>query len=51
LEKNRFIFLPGSGFQVKKFLEGTHVEEKEILVIGSNSEGIAEIFIENKAKV
>lgn len=50
MEKNRFIFLPGSGFQVKKFLEGTHVEEKEILVIGSNSEGIAEIFIENKAK-
>lgn len=41
--------MPGSGFQVKKFLEGTPVEEKEILVIGSNSEGIAEIFIENKA--
>jgi ubiquinone/menaquinone biosynthesis C-methylase UbiE len=49
LEKNRFIFLPGSGFQVKKFLEGTPIEEKDILVIGSNSEGIAEIFIENKA--
>jgi SAM-dependent methyltransferase len=49
LEKNRFIFLPGSGFQVKKFLEGSPVEEKEILVIGSNSEEIAEIFIENKA--
>ena len=49
LEKNRFIFLPGSGFQVKKFLERTPVEEKEILVIGSNSEEIAEIFIENKA--
>jgi SAM-dependent methyltransferase len=49
LEKNRFIFLPGSGFQVKKFLEGTPVEEKEILVIGSNSEEIAEIFVENKA--
>ena len=50
LEKNRFIFLPGSGFQVKKFLESTTVEEKEILVIGSNSEEIAEIFIENKAR-
>ena len=49
MEKNRFIFLPGSGFQVKKFLEGTPVEEKEILVIGSNSEEIAEIFVENKA--
>ena len=50
MEKNRFIFLPGSGFQVKKFLESTFVEEKEILVIGSNSEGIAEIFIENRTK-
>ena len=50
MEKNRFIFLPGSGFQVKKFLEGTPIEEKEILVIGSNSEEIAEIFIENKAR-
>jgi SAM-dependent methyltransferase len=49
LEKNRFIFLPGSGFQVKKFLEGSSVEEKEILVIGSNSEELAEIFIENRA--
>ena len=50
VEKNRFIFLPGSGFQVNKFLESISVEEKEILVIGSNSEGIAEIFIENKAQ-
>ena len=41
--------MPGSGFQVKKFLEGSSIEEKEILVMGSNSEGIAEIFIENKA--
>jgi SAM-dependent methyltransferase len=49
LEKNRFIFLPGSGFQVKKFLEGSSVEEKEILVIGSNSEELAKIFIENRA--
>jgi Methylase involved in ubiquinone/menaquinone biosynthesis len=49
LEKNRFIFLPGSGFQVKKFLEGSSVEEKEILIIGSNSEELAKIFIENKA--
>ena len=49
MEKNRFIFLPGSGFQVKKFLESSPVEEKEILVLGSNSEEIAEIFIENKA--
>jgi SAM-dependent methyltransferase len=49
LDKNRFIFLPGSGFQIKKFLEGSSVEEKEILVIGSNSEELAEIFIENKA--
>jgi len=32
-----------------KFLEGTAVEDKEILVIGSNSEEIAQIFIENKA--
>lgn len=47
---NTFIFLPGSAFQVKKFLETTNVEGKEILVIGSNSEPIAEIFIENKAK-
>ena len=49
MEKNRFIFLPGSDFQVKKFLEGTPIEEKDVLVIGSNSEEIAEIFIENKA--
>jgi ubiquinone/menaquinone biosynthesis C-methylase UbiE len=50
LYNNTFIFLPGSAFQVKKFLETTNVEGKEILVIGSNSEPIAEIFIENKAK-
>jgi len=50
LDKNRFIFLPGSGFQIKKFLEGSSVGEKEILVIGSNSEELAEIFIENKAE-
>ena len=49
MDKNRFIFLPGSGFQIKKFLEGSSIEEKEILVIGSNSEELAEIFIENKA--
>ena len=41
--------MPGSGFQVKKFLESTEVKGKEILIMGSNSEGIAEIFIENKA--
>jgi SAM-dependent methyltransferase len=34
---------------VKKFLEVIPVEEKEILIIGSNSEEIAEIFIEHKA--
>lgn len=50
LIKNRFIFLPGSDFQIKKFLEDTPVEAKEILIIGSNSEEIADIFIENKAK-
>ena len=50
MDKNRFIFLPGSGFQIKKFLEGSSVGEKEILVIGSNSEELAEIFIENKAE-
>jgi SAM-dependent methyltransferase len=49
LEKNRFIFLPGSGFQITKFLEGTAVEGKDVLVIGSNSEELAQIFIENKA--
>ena len=49
LEKNRFIFLPGSGFQITKFLEGMAVKGKEILIIGSNSEEIAQIFIENKA--
>jgi ubiquinone/menaquinone biosynthesis C-methylase UbiE len=49
LEKNRFIFLPGSGFQITKFLEGVAVKDKEILIIGSNSEEIAQIFIENKA--
>lgn len=32
-----------------KFLEGTIIEGKEVLVIGSNSEEIAYIFIENKA--
>jgi ubiquinone/menaquinone biosynthesis C-methylase UbiE len=50
LEKNRFIFLPGSGFQIKKFIENTPIEGKEILIIGSNSEEIAEIFVENKAE-
>lgn len=50
MEKNRFIFLPGSGFLIKKFLEGRSVEGTEILIIGSNSEEIAEIFIDNKAK-
>ena len=50
MEKNRFIFLPGSGFQITKFLESTAVEGKEILIIGSNSEEIAQIFIENKAQ-
>ena len=49
MDKNRFIFLPGSGFQIKKFLEGSSVEEKEILIIGSNSEELAKIFIENRA--
>lgn len=47
--QNKFIFLPGSGFQVNKFLEDNPVEAKEILIIGSNSEEIANIFIENKA--
>ena len=32
-----------------KFLESTAVEGKEILVIGSNSEELAQIFIENKS--
>ena len=50
MEKNRFIFLPGSGFQIKKFIEDRPVEGKEILIIGSNAEEIADIFIENKAK-
>jgi SAM-dependent methyltransferase len=50
LPKNQFIFLPGSGFQIRKFLEDTPVEDKDILVIGPNSEELAGIFIENKAK-
>ena len=42
--------MPGSGFQIKKFIEDRPVEGKEILIIGSNAEEIADIFIENKAK-
>jgi SAM-dependent methyltransferase len=35
---------------VKKFLEENIVEEKDILVIGANSESIAEEFLEQKAR-
>lgn len=50
LDTKKFIFLPGSVFQVNKFLEDNSVEEKDILIIGSNSEAIAEEFLELKAK-
>ncbi len=49
MEKNTHIFLPGSEFQIKRFIEKSDIEGKEILIIGANSEGIAEIFTENKA--
>jgi SAM-dependent methyltransferase len=50
LDTKKFIFLPGSVYQVNKFLEDNIFEEKDILIIGANSEAIAEEFLANKAR-
>jgi len=50
MDINKFIFLPGSVYQVNKFLEDNTIEEKDILIIGANSESIAEEFLALKAK-
>jgi len=50
VDNNKFIFLPGSVFQVNKFIEDNFVEGKDIIIIGANSEAIAEEFLAHKAK-
>jgi SAM-dependent methyltransferase len=50
LDTKKFIFLPGSVYQVNKFLEDTIIEEKDILIIGANSEAIAEELLDSKAR-
>lgn len=50
MDTKKFIFLPGSVYQVNKFLEDNIFEEKDILIIGANSEAIAEEFLANKAR-
>lgn len=50
MDTKKFIFLPGSVYQVNKFLEDTIIEEKDILIIGANSEAIAEELLDSKAR-
>ena len=50
MDNNKFIFLPGSVYQINKFLEDNIVEEKDVLITGANSEAIAEEFLANKAR-
>ena len=50
MDTKKFIYLPGSVYQINKFLEDNSVEEKDILIIGSNSEAFAEEFLAQKAR-
>ena len=50
MDINKFIYLPGSVYQINKFLEDNIVEEKDILIIGANSEAFAEEFLNQKAR-
>jgi SAM-dependent methyltransferase len=50
MAEDHTIFLPGSGKQFNHLKEKISLKDKDILIIGSNSEKIAQMFLDTEAK-